>query len=337
MYWFDETAEQCIYTFDSGTISPLEVTDEAGVATTKGFTIKYESTEACTTDASKKFTYNLVGVCNADKTEDLTVADVAAGTGTSTIVACAQTTRVESKDACDFLVYGLYVQQAVDTLNAFFGIFCIGFGIAMVFFGLKIWKWVFRLTLFTLIFGVVFALLYNICSGASLGMQIGLACAAAVVGGLGAYCLDSMIKTLGVFLLFGMCGVYGGLFVATLAAQEGYAKMGIVVVCGGLGFLMGYMCSTPKAKVAIIATLCAAGGAGMLMYGLACEFGGFSVTTWSLYAYLAGGVVFAIGGAVLQMRLFRDEFKKSFTDEDGDGVNDNDVFDDDEGRICGIL
>jgi len=221
--------------------------------------------------------------------------------------------------------------MAVATLNNFFGVFCIGFGLAMVFYGKRIIEWVYRLIVFTVFFGLTFGLAYNVMT-MTLGVQIGVACGCALVAGVLTYFLDWIQKKFGIALLVGMCGIYGGMFLATVAGQEKIVKYIIVMVCGVIGFVIGMY-----TKLTILCTLTAACGAGMLMYGISLEAGGFSATTWSLYAYLVGGVVLAITGAVLQRYWFRDDGKKQATDEDNDGVNDNDVFDDDEGRICGCF
>lgn len=221
--------------------------------------------------------------------------------------------------------------MAVATLNNFFGVFCIGFGLAMVFYGKRIIEWVYRLIVFTVFFGLTFGLAYNVMT-MTLGVQIGVACGCALVAGVLTYVLDWIQKKFGIALLVGMCGIYGGMFLATVAGQEKIVKYIIVMVCGVIGFVIGMY-----TKLTILCTLTAACGAGMLMYGISLEAGGFSATTWSLYAYLVGGVVLAITGAVLQRYWFRDDGKKQAKDEDNDGVNDHDVMDDDEGRICGCF
>lgn len=271
-----------------------------------------------------------MGVCNGNATGEL--AAIASGDSATEVIGCEQTFRVESKDACNYLYYGEYTEMAIATLNNFFGIFCIGFGGAMVFYGYGITKWVFRLLAFTILFGLLFGLIYNCMTLPELGVQIGVACACAIVAGIGTYFVDKFLEKWGVPLMLMMCGVFGGFFVSGLAKQVGIVSYIIVIVCAIAGLLVGMY-----VKVTLMCTLTASCGAGMLMYGISLEAGGFNATPWSLYAYLAVGVILALAGAIIQRIIFRNEGKKESKDEDGDGVNDNDVFDDEEERICGCF
>jgi len=221
---------------------------------------------------------------------------------------------------------------AVQTLNAFFGVFCIGFGVAMVFYGLRITQWVYRLIIFTILFGILFGIVYNMFPRVELGVQIGAAVVCALLAGVGTYFLDWIQKQYGISLLVGMCAVYGGFFLSELTGQTGNIKLAILVVCFIIGFFIG-----GKLKLTLLVILTSSAGSGMLMYGISLEAGGFSATSWSLYAYLAFGAFMAILGACLQRYWFRDEYKAATKDADEDGVNDNDVFDDDEARICGCF
>lgn len=82
-YIYDFEIEACTYSFDGATLKRLEVdeaNDEGGVdVTLKGFTLEYESKEACETDPASKFYVNIIGRCNNETTSADALAVLDAG------------------------------------------------------------------------------------------------------------------------------------------------------------------------------------------------------------------------------------------------------------------
>ena len=163
---YDNESGTCVYSFDGGEVDPLQTQtqNDDGTVTVKeeGFIITYQSNEACATDEARKFTFQIVGKCNKDADPADTLTAISEGTGLSEVIDCAQTQRLESPDACDFFVYGKYVEVGLATLDSFFGVFCIGFGLIIAFAGVKIMDWTRRAILFMVLFGIGYGLAYNL-------------------------------------------------------------------------------------------------------------------------------------------------------------------------------
>ena len=134
-------------------------------------------------------------------------------------------------------------------------------------------------------------------------------------------------------LLAGWAGAFGGLILAEVLGQKGIPEFCICVV----GFVAGWWLGG-SLKNTIECTLTAFVGSGIFVNGVQMYAGGFGATSWSLWAYIGGGIALGLGGAIFQRYMFRDDDKRAFEDEDGDGVDDKDVMrDDEETRICGCF
>ena len=103
---YDNEEGKCVYSFDGGEVDPLNTDDEK----TEGFIVTYKSNEACADDETKKFTFQIIGKCNKNADPASALTAIHEGTGLSDVVDCAQTQRLETPDACDFFVYGKYVE-----------------------------------------------------------------------------------------------------------------------------------------------------------------------------------------------------------------------------------
>jgi len=69
---------ECPYSFDGAILTPI-ATDKV----IKGYNLAYTSKEPCAEDNAKKFTFNLMAVCNKDVNNENTTASVRAGKGLS--------------------------------------------------------------------------------------------------------------------------------------------------------------------------------------------------------------------------------------------------------------
>ena len=135
-------------------------------------------------------------------------------------------------------------------------------------------------------------------------------------------------------ILYGAASIWGGLFLARAIELEGYAKLIVVIVCGVAGFWLG---AGKKANFVMSALLTAGVGSFMVIYGVARETGMMSDGSLTkVIVIISFGVILTIVCSVVQIKCFRD-MAVEFEDADGDGVNDKDVMDDEEGRICGLI
>ena len=70
---FDAASGKCTYSFDGATLTSLTAKNkDTGATYIKGFNLAYTSAEACEEDSAKKFTFNLMGVCDKFSKSEMT-------------------------------------------------------------------------------------------------------------------------------------------------------------------------------------------------------------------------------------------------------------------------
>lgn len=276
-FTFDKDGK-CEYAYNGAKVSKLES------KTKKGFVLTYTSAEQCKTDATKKHTVKLWATCGTE------------GAYTSTYSNCTTMIRGTSKGACGIFDYGKHISGIVNACKKYLGIVAIVLGVIFLWKGYEVYTWLKVILVGSVIWIVLFGIAYNVCPADKFDATTFwiMLVSTLVVAGLASYFALKVIEK----VIFPLLTAYlGAVILVLLCGLVQMAKSNkVVLICAIVGFLGGGVWGHFNAKLQhfVVAYGTSFLGAYLLLSGVSSYVGGFTVTTWSIYAYFVG--ILILGG-----------------------------------------
>lgn len=325
------TGGKCVYSFSDADFDGL-IDQEAGDNSTKGFTLTYKSTEPCTADKSKKFSFKINAVCSKESTV-LNTVEFTDGT-------CeAQITKLGAENCKAYSVD--FFPKFIDAISPYLGFILIVLGGGLAFAGAKLILLAFTILVSVAVSGGLFMMSYNlfIPTKSSEGVYGVVLLICVVIGGVLGYLSKKFAKAWATTLLATWVGfVAMSLLVKIAGIYNNYAVLGLSILGAVAGGFLG-----KKLDKHIKSFGTAFIGAYLLIRGIGTFAGGYpseselakqaqdgEVAKYNpmVWAYFAGFIFFAVAGAFVQLKYLKAE------EED----KKEDAFEnEDEAKVCGCL
>ena len=317
------------YTFGDAQIKTLAAVTGAGKQN-QGWDITWTSNEkTCGANKDKNFVVTINGVC--DETAKAKSTLVASTPGT-----CTETILFTGKEAC---ATEIPMQKALAALGPFYGVLLILVGGLMCFAGRKfifqVLGAVIGFVAFAVLFGLSYAMFLPV--DVSTGLLAGVIVVCVILGGLISWGTFKFTKAYTVQILAGVAGAVIFVMLGKMAKlHKAYFTYIFAILGAGLGVFLGN-----KFHKVVKSVATALIGSYLLVWGIGQYAPGYPGNlnikvvaknpdaNMEAIGYLAGFVVLAIAGFIVQMKKFRDEEEEE---------NEDDAFKgQDEGRTCGCF
>ena len=305
-----------LYTFGDAQIETLKQAADVKVPV-QGWTITYTSKEKTCGDAKEAFVITMTGTCDETATTKSTLVAAAGGTTT-----CAAKVDFVGKEACPTEIP---IQKALGALGPFYGVILLVVGSLMCFAGRKfvfiVLGSVIGFVAFAVLFGLSYALFLPV--DISTGLLAGVIFVCALIGGALSYGTFKFTKAYTVQIL---AGVAGAVIFVMLGKMAKLHKAYFTYIFAIIGAAVGVFLGTKFNKVvksgatALIGSYLMVWGVGQYAPGYP---GNLNIKTvaknpnanMEAIGYLAGFVILAIAGFIIQMRNFRQKDEEENADD----------------------
>jgi len=324
------TAGECKYSFTDADFTGIaNETDDSD--STKGFALTYKSKEACSSDATKKFTFKINAICSKTETTLQSVQYTDGSCEAEITHLGAENCKSKTVDLAKF----------VDAVSPFLGIILIVGGGGLTFAGAKLILIAFTLLVGLTVTGVLFMVTYNlfIPSGSSSGLYIGVMIVCLLIGGVLGYLSQKFAKAWATTLL----ATWAGFVAMSLLVKAAGIYNSTAVICLSIAGAVGGGFLGKKLDKHIKSFGTAFIGSYLLIRGIGVYAGGYpseseiaknaesgKVQKYDamIWAYLGMFVFFMVAGSFVQLK-----YLKAAEEEKKDDAFENE----DESKVCGCL
>ena len=223
--------------------------------------------------------------------------------------ACVRSFTFTGKDACSYDLEGI-----IKPLARFSGVIEIVGGLILCFVGGKSVLWCATILSGVLIAGVIFALAFNFglmnsMLGGSIAIVIVVGVVAVLVGAIAAFFIRKFLKNYFVMIIGGACGAIVVVLLTAPFTIPNFVKIIIAII----GMILG-ACLGRKLNKVVAAAGTAIMGSFFIFHGISSFAGGFPSIMMGgdidqkfdamFFGYVAGMIVFAIAGTIVQWKYF---------------------------------